>query len=176
MPLSDHFRSPPNDVHSWDELHGLWPAMIVQDLSEILPEPCCPAPGIHLGSLYEVDVAAYRKTRVDCEVDSEVDVESDRSNASVAAMATYDAVTMRVRGASPRSLMDNWYSPLAIGRPPPTLPIWLRGDFPISLALESSDEKACRTLQIRKGLFDRIVRFAARYDRQRAADSFNLAA
>jgi hypothetical protein len=25
MPLSDHFRSPVNDTHSWDEVHGQWP-------------------------------------------------------------------------------------------------------------------------------------------------------
>ncbi|MBW3543052.1 MAG: hypothetical protein KY476_22565 [Planctomycetes bacterium] len=28
MPLRDHFRSPLDDVHSWDELHGGWPMMI----------------------------------------------------------------------------------------------------------------------------------------------------
>jgi hypothetical protein len=27
MPLRDHFRSPLNDVHSWDELHGGWPML-----------------------------------------------------------------------------------------------------------------------------------------------------
>ncbi len=30
MPLRDHFRSPLDDKHSWDELHGMWPAMIVR--------------------------------------------------------------------------------------------------------------------------------------------------
>lgn len=25
MPLRDHFRSPVNDTHSWDEVHGQWP-------------------------------------------------------------------------------------------------------------------------------------------------------
>ena len=24
MPLRDHFRSPVNDTHSWDEVHGGW--------------------------------------------------------------------------------------------------------------------------------------------------------
>lgn len=56
MPLRDHFRSPVDDVHSWDELHGGWPMMIVRSLMEILPEPYFAAPGVHLGSLYEIDV------------------------------------------------------------------------------------------------------------------------
>jgi len=28
MPLRDHFRSPINDRHSWDSLHGGWPTSI----------------------------------------------------------------------------------------------------------------------------------------------------
>lgn len=59
MPLRDHFRSPLDDVHSWDELHGMWPATIVRALVEILPEPYFAAPGVHLGSLYEIDVGTY---------------------------------------------------------------------------------------------------------------------
>src|SRR5882762_3260581 len=61
MPLRDHFRSPLDDVHSWDELHGMWPAMIVLKLIEILPEPYFAAPGVHLGTLYEVDIGTYRR-------------------------------------------------------------------------------------------------------------------
>src|ERR1700692_1660336 len=60
MPLRDHFRSPVDDVHSWDELHGGWPMMIVRKLIEVLPEPYFAAPGVHLGTLYEVDVGTYR--------------------------------------------------------------------------------------------------------------------
>jgi hypothetical protein len=37
MPLRDHFRSPVNDTHSWDELHGQWPGEIVRHLTTILP-------------------------------------------------------------------------------------------------------------------------------------------
>ncbi len=61
MPLRDHFRSPLDDVHSWDELHGMWPAMIVRQLIEVLPEPYFAAPGVHLGTLYEVEVGTYRE-------------------------------------------------------------------------------------------------------------------
>src|SRR5579862_7404685 len=54
MPLRDHFRSPVDDVHSWDGLHAMWPAMIVQKLIEVLPEPYFAIPGISLGTVYYV--------------------------------------------------------------------------------------------------------------------------
>jgi hypothetical protein len=63
MPLRDHFRSPLDDVHSWDELHGMWPAMIVRELVKVLPEPYFAAPGVHLGTLYEVRVYDSRRNR-----------------------------------------------------------------------------------------------------------------
>jgi hypothetical protein len=59
MPLRDHFRPPIDDVHSWDELHGMWPAIIVQSLVKRLPEPYFAAPSVHLGTLFEVDVGTY---------------------------------------------------------------------------------------------------------------------
>jgi hypothetical protein len=37
MPLHDHFRSPVNDTHSWDEVHGGWPGEIVRHLTTLLP-------------------------------------------------------------------------------------------------------------------------------------------
>jgi hypothetical protein len=45
-------------------------------------------------------------------------------------------------------LLDNWYHPLAVGESLPTLPIWLRETFAVSLDLESSYEETCRTLRI----------------------------
>jgi hypothetical protein len=70
MPLRDHFRSPLDDLHSWDELHGGWP-------------------------------------------------------------------------------MDNWYHPLNLGQPLPTLPVWLTETHAVSLDLESSYEETCRALRIK---------------------------
>jgi hypothetical protein len=62
MPLRDHFRSPLDDVHSWDALHAMWPAVIVRNLNEILPEPYLAAPGVHLGTVFEVDIATYHES------------------------------------------------------------------------------------------------------------------
>ncbi len=61
MPLRDHFRAPVEDKHSWDELHGMWPAVIVQHLFPILPEGYIAAPRVHLGTSFEIDVSTYRR-------------------------------------------------------------------------------------------------------------------
>ena len=59
------------------------------------------------------------------------------------------AATLRMRYDDRRRMMDNWYHPLAIGQSLPTLPIWLKETWAISLDLETSYEETCRTLRIR---------------------------
>src|SRR6202011_3919605 len=59
MPLRDHFRSPVNETHSWDEVHGGWPMEMVRHLTTILPAGFRAAPKVHLGSPFEVDVSTY---------------------------------------------------------------------------------------------------------------------
>lgn len=61
MPLRDHFRPPVANHHSWDELHGMWPAMIVQKLFPKLPDGFVAAPGVHLGTVFEIDVSAHHQ-------------------------------------------------------------------------------------------------------------------
>ena len=39
-------------------------------------------------------------------------------------------------------------NPLALGRPLPTLPLWLTEDFAVPLELEPSYEETCRILRI----------------------------
>ena len=61
MPLHDHFRSPVNDKHSWDSMYAGWPAMIVQQLFDILPSGFVAAPGVHFGKDFEIDVSAFEE-------------------------------------------------------------------------------------------------------------------
>jgi hypothetical protein len=61
MPLRDHFRPPVNHHHAWDELHGQWPAMMVLQLTGILPPEYTAAPQVHLGGAVEIDVGTYEK-------------------------------------------------------------------------------------------------------------------
>jgi hypothetical protein len=61
MPLRDHFRPPAERRHSWDELHGGWPALIVQQLFPILPTGFVAAPSVRLGRAFEMDVSPYER-------------------------------------------------------------------------------------------------------------------
>ena len=50
MPFRDHSRPPMSKRHSWDEVHGGWPMMIVQKLP---PLPVgYHAPRVQLGSYH----------------------------------------------------------------------------------------------------------------------------
>lgn len=59
MPLRDHFRPPLDNVRSWEELHGQWPAMIVIALARKLPPRYVAGPRVHLGPYFEIDVASF---------------------------------------------------------------------------------------------------------------------
>jgi hypothetical protein len=48
MPLRDHFRPPIWTRSSWEGFHGMWPAMIVQQLVRVLPEQYVAEPRVHL--------------------------------------------------------------------------------------------------------------------------------
>lgn len=61
MPLRDHFRPPLDKALSWEELHGQWPAVIVQQLRKRLPPGYAAGPRVHSGSQIEIDVAAFEK-------------------------------------------------------------------------------------------------------------------
>jgi len=65
MPLRDHFRPPLDNRSSWDEVHGLWPGVIVQGLFRLLPRRYVAAPRVHLGSSAEIDVSTYEKDEAD---------------------------------------------------------------------------------------------------------------
>lgn len=59
MPLRDHFRPPVTDIASWEELHGAWPSTIAYRLNALLPPDYRSGVKIHLGSVVEIDVAAF---------------------------------------------------------------------------------------------------------------------
>lgn len=61
MPLRDHFQPPLSDSRSWEEVHGGWPMVIVQQLSKTLPAGYTAGPRVHLGARVEIDVAAFGK-------------------------------------------------------------------------------------------------------------------
>lgn len=59
MPLRDHFHPPFSEVRSWEEVHGGWPMVIVQQLGKTLPPQYTAGPRVHLGAQVEIDVATF---------------------------------------------------------------------------------------------------------------------
>jgi hypothetical protein len=64
MPLRDHFRPPVAATVSWEELHGGWPMVIVQQLRTTLPPGYVAGPRVHASGQVEIDVAAYERDDV----------------------------------------------------------------------------------------------------------------
>jgi hypothetical protein len=243
MPLRDHFHPPLSDVTSWESLHAQWPAMIVMELNGKLPARYIASPRIHLGPLFEIDVAAltqpedqsleadqygtgnggvavwappqptltlttelpeqdeYEVWIIDNDLQrlvAAIEIVSpsnkdrpDSRRAFVAKCATLlqhgtsvsivdlvtsrrtnlygelmdllghsdptlsntvpslYAVTCRWRAQAGVGRLETWTHALTVGRPLPTLPLWLEVDLSMPLDLESSYEETCRTLRIR---------------------------
>ena len=61
MPLRDHFRLPTTRYGSWESLHGMLPAVIVQQIRSQLPPGFVSALRIHLGPYFEIDIAAFEQ-------------------------------------------------------------------------------------------------------------------
>jgi hypothetical protein len=61
MPLRDHFRPPTTRYASWESLHGMWPAVCVQQLRTQLPPGFVSAPRVRLGPYFEIDIAAFER-------------------------------------------------------------------------------------------------------------------
>jgi hypothetical protein len=62
--------------------------------------------------------------------------------------AMYAATCRNRKAVTSKTKLDIWASPLIIGQPLPTLPIWLSETLAVSLDLEASYEEACRALRI----------------------------
>jgi hypothetical protein len=58
------------------------------------------------------------------------------------------AACCRTRRVEAKTVFDFWRKPLKLGRPMPTLPLWLTEVFSIPLDLEASYEETCRLLRI----------------------------
>ena len=57
------------------------------------------------------------------------------------------AVVLRWANKADAWLLETWMNPLTLGRPLPTLPLWLAQDLAVPLELEASYEETCRILR-----------------------------
>jgi hypothetical protein len=242
MPLRDHFRPPVSRRVSWEAIHGMWPAVLVQQLKKQLPAGYVSAPKVHLGAQAEVDIATYEQNDTSAGIwesdtgggvataawtmaepslaveinipdDDEYEVriyDEERDHTLVAvielvspsnkdrletrnrfvgkcaallrqgvAVSIVDVVTIRqfnlyaelmaslgqtdptligepaIYAASCRWLMgerrgrlETWSHVLEVGKPLPTLPLWLTPIRYVPLDLEQSYEKTCDDLSV----------------------------
>jgi hypothetical protein len=56
------------------------------------------------------------------------------------------ACRWRLNGQQPR--LETWAHPLELGKPLPTLPLWLADNLAVPLELEASYEETCRILRM----------------------------
>src|SRR5919108_5416224 len=61
VPLRDHFHPAVENIASWEEVHGAWPATIAYKLNATLPPQYRCGLKVHLGTLVEVDVATFER-------------------------------------------------------------------------------------------------------------------
>ncbi len=63
MPLRDHFRPPVSRQVSWEEIHGGWPMVIVQQLKKQLPPGFVSGPSVHSVAV-ETEIPDYDEYEV----------------------------------------------------------------------------------------------------------------
>jgi len=61
---------------------------------------------------------------------------------------TLYAVACRTKTKDDAWLLENWFHPLVLGQPLPTLPLWLADNLSVPLELEACYEETCRVLRI----------------------------
>ena len=59
MPLRDHFHPPLSRTSTYQEVHGGWPMVIVQQLGRLLPDNYIAGPHVNVGTQVQVDVATF---------------------------------------------------------------------------------------------------------------------
>ncbi|QEH38081.1 hypothetical protein OJF2_66790 [Aquisphaera giovannonii] len=93
-----------------------------------------------------VDVVTIRRFNLYADLLESLDGSDPMVGESPPAIYAVTARGRRPTGGAP--LLETWFSPIELGRPLPTLPIWLEDGLAVSLDLEASYEEACRLLRI----------------------------
>ncbi len=146
MPLRDHFRPPVEDKHSWDELHGMWTAVIVQHLFPMLPEGYVAAPRVQaeLPDQDEYEVRVYdarhgRRLVAAIEIVSPANKDRPESRrafvAKVAALLQRDVCVSLVDTVTVRQFnlhadlleLIGWSDPMLRAEPPALYAVTARG-------------------------------------------------
>jgi hypothetical protein len=91
-----------------------------------------------------VDVVTNRRANLHAEMLTLLGVEPTEAGGSLSVVA------YRSLGGETDGRLEVWPATLGIGRPLPTVPLWLHGEFAVPLDLEASHSAACDDLRIRR--------------------------
>src|SRR5581483_3190202 len=95
--------------------------------------------------LVVVDVVSSRRADLHADLLAELGAEP------AAASVGLSAVSYRSVGRESEGRLESWPEALEVGRPLPTVPLWLAGEMAVPLDLEASHTAACADLRIRQG-------------------------
>jgi hypothetical protein len=93
--------------------------------------------------LIVVDVVTTRRATLHRDLLGRVSPEEPEAPAADLFAAAYRPVSR-----DKQATLEVWHEPLALGRPLPTLPLWVRGGFCLPLGLEATCEHTCRKLRL----------------------------
>jgi hypothetical protein len=99
-------------------------------------------------SLVIVDTVTTRKADLNAAILSLLRVDPGKA----VTLSSLSAVSYHAIGhEEDNQQLQLWPEPLALGRPLPTLPLWIAPDFSVPLDLEASYQTTCTDLRIRQG-------------------------
>src|SRR2546428_749876 len=126
MPLQDHFRPPLSMRRHWHAFHNSWATYLSSDINQRLPPGYFAEANVQFG--IEIDVATFAEVSL---------LKSD----------LYASAFRPVRHDGQPNL-DIWQEPIDVGRPLPTLALWLRGGLCLPVNLETTYERTCREQRV----------------------------
>jgi len=93
-----------------------------------------------------IDLVTTRQFNLYSELFEQLDCKDP--NMGEVPVPTYAATCRRILDRR-KSRFDNWYYPMEVGQPLPTIPLWLNDEQVVQFDLEPSYEETCRVLRVR---------------------------
>lgn len=92
-----------------------------------------------------IDLITTRQINLYAEMLQQVDLKSPELERQSGSLYV---VTVLNRKSADKSILDNWYYPMELGKKLPSIPVWLSEESSIMVDLEPGYEEVCRVLRI----------------------------
>jgi hypothetical protein len=161
MALRDCFRPPFSVRRDWHLFHKTWAANLSTGLNQRLLEGCFAEANVQFGT--EIDVAAFAAfvpkcigylqqgvglVIVDIVTNRTADLHGDLLSRLDSSAVTLSESQLYVAEYRPvireeEPSLDIWHEVLEMGRPLPTMPLWLPGALCLPVELDATYERRC---------------------------------